>query len=392
MLKSSRIESIDLLRGIVMVIMTLDHVRDYFHADAFMFDPADLTQTNIAIFLTRWITHYCAPVFVFLAGTSAYLIGIRKGTKALSVFLLKRGIWLVVAEVVIVGFGWFFNFHFSLIALGVIWAIGMSMIGLAAAVYLPYKAILILGLLIVFGHNGLDNIHFHEPVGLSFLWSVIHDPSFFQFIPGHAIFLLYPILSWMGVMFLGYSLGLLFQPDFDSDKRKKILLYLGVATSMLFIVVRYVNIYGDPRPWFFQTDSAFTVLSFLNATKYPPSLLYLLMTLGPALIFLSISENFKGRLAGGFIVLGRVPFFYYLAHIYLIHVLAIIAVISTGFNASVMILDQWVTTLPALKGYGFSLGVVYLIWAGTVIVLYPICKWYDNYKTNNRNKWWLSYV
>jgi uncharacterized membrane protein len=385
-LVSTRIESIDLLRGIVMIIMALDHVRDYFHADAFLFNPLDLQKTNVALFATRWITHLCAPVFVFLAGTSAFLVGSRKGKRELSSFLLKRGLWLIVLEFTVINFAWFFNINFELMALTVIWALAISMIVLGITIYLPFRVILVLGIILVFGHNLLDSIHID-----SVWWSLLHEQSGFQL--GHFfIYVGYPLLPWIGTMFLGYCFGSLYLPSVKPEQRKKLLLQLGIAATLLFIILRITDVYGEPYKWTTQESSTFTFLSFMNVTKYPPSLLYLLVTLGPSLIFLALSENLKGTISQYVISLGRVPMFYYIVHIAFVHFIALFAAKATGFDFSDMVFNTWVTDSPNLRGYGFSLAVTYLVWITVVLVLMPLCTWYDGYKIRNKEKWWLSYL
>jgi uncharacterized membrane protein len=389
--KSTRIESIDLLRGIVMIIMALDHVRDYFNADAFLFNPLDLTNTSVPLFFTRWITHFCAPVFVFLAGTSAFLVGSRKGKAELSSFLLKRGIWLLILEFTVINISWFFNFQFSLIALTVIWALGVGMLVLAAAVHLPFKAILAIGILLVAGHNLLDPLTMSGTDTPAILWSLLHEFRGFQLDP-FFLFVGYPILPWTGIMLLGYCFGTLYLPSTPSPNRKQILLRTGASMVIAFVIIRLLNFYGDPFPWATQQSGVFTVLSFLNVTKYPPSLDYILVTLGPALIFLALSENLKGKVSQYVIALGRVPMFYYITHLYLIHIVAVIAALATGFEFSDMIFSTWVTDSPNLRGYGFSLGITYLVWISIVLALFPLCLWYDRYKIRNKQKWWLSYL
>jgi len=391
MLKS-RIESIDFLRGTVMIFMALDHVRDYFHADAFLYDPTDLTKTSVILFFTRWITHYCAPVFVFLAGTSAFIIGIRKGKKELSVFLLKRGLWLIFLELIVVNFGWFFNFHFPLVTLLVIWVIGFGMIVLAAVSYLPWKIILVLGVLLVAGHNAFDSFHIPGGDTDAVAWSVLHEFGRFSLPGGRILFVGYPVIPWTGVMLLGYCFGNFYQPSFDAARRKKILTYIGFSAIFLFVILRFFNGYGDSSHWSTQSTPVFTVLSFLKVSKYPPSLLYVLMTLGPAILFLAFSENRIGTVARKVTVLGRVPMFYYLIHIYFIHIFALIAAVMTGYSTSTMILNVWVDNSPGLSGYGFSLGVTYLVWIGLLVIIYPLCVWYDKYKISHRDQWWLSYI
>jgi uncharacterized membrane protein len=388
---TTRIESIDLLRGIVMIIMALDHVRDYFHAEAFLYHPLDLEKTNAAIFATRWVTHFCAPVFVFLAGTSAFLVGQRKGKRELSTFLLTRGIWLIILEFTVINISWFFNFKFTFIALTVIWALALGMIVLAAAIHLPFKVILFIGILFVAGHNLLDPVHVDGETAPSFIWKVLHEAALVKF-PYFTVFIGYPVLPWTGIMLVGYCFGVLYTPSVDPLFRKKRLYLLGFSSIILFFILRAVNIYGDPVPWSVQSSTLDTFLSFIKVTKYPPSLSYALITLGPSLLFLAISEKYSGKLVDIVTALGRVPMFYYIVHLYVIHLAALFAALATGFKLSDMVFDTWVTDSPNLKGYGFSLGVVYMIWILLVLGLIPLCLWYDRYKRNHRDKRWLSYL
>lgn len=386
----SRIQSIDLLRGLVMIIMALDHVRDYFHADAFLYNPLNLESTSVPLFFTRWITHFCAPVFVFLAGTSAFLVGSRKGKSELSSFLINRGIWLLVLEFSVINVSWFFNFQFSIIALTVIWALGIGMIVLAAAIHLPFKAILALGIILVAGHNLLDPIKMGTD-SLSILWALFHEYKGFQ-LDSFFLFVGYPVIPWIGIMLLGYCGGTLYLPGTQASERKKILLQTGLAMVALFVILRVINAYGDPLPWTVQKNSMFTFLSFINVTKYPPSLDYVLLMLGPSLIFLAVTENLKGKISQYIIGLGRVPMFYYIVHLYVIHSVAVVAALATGFEFSDMIFSTWVTDSPNLRGYGFTLGVTYTVWIAIVLALFPVCLWYDRYKLRNKDKWWLSYL
>jgi uncharacterized membrane protein len=390
-IKTNRIESIDLLRGIVMIIMALDHVRDYFHADAFLYNPLDLEKTSVALFFTRWITHFCAPVFVFLAGTSAFMVGMRKGKAELSKFLLTRGLWLLVLEFSVINFAWFFNVQFSLITLTVIWALGVGMIVLSGAIHLPFKLILALGLVFVAGHNLLDNVHVDGDSTGAILYALLHEFKGFE-IGNTFLYVGYPIIAWTGIMLLGYCFGKFYTSDYAGVTRAKILRRMGLVLILLFALIRFTNVYGDPFPWTHQASFVYTFLSFINVTKYPPSLLYILVTLGPALVFLSYAESFKGKFAGYLVALGRVPMFYYILHLYLIHLLALGAALLTGFSVSDMVFNTWVTDSPNLRGYGLNLGMVYLVWAGVVLMLYPLCLWYDRYKIANRDKWWLSYL
>lgn len=387
LLKPSRIQSIDLLRGIVIIIMALDHVRDYFHADSLRFAPENLSQTTPIIFFTRWITHFCAPVFVFLAGTSAFLSGQRKTKRQMSKFLITRGLWLIILELTVVNFAWSFNIKLPFIGVGVIWVTGISMIVLAAIIHLRFKLAFALGLILVCGHNLLDNIHFD-----GFIWSVLHEPKIFRIDESHLLRVTYPVLPWIGIMILGYCFGKMYTNDFAIESRKKWLLIIGSGAIALFILIRAINFYGDPVAWSNQNSVTFTLLSFLNTTKYPPSLLYTLMTLGPAMLFLALAEKAHGGLARGIIRIGRVPMFFYILHLYLIHFIAMFAAEFSGFSWTDMILQRRTWIDPQLKGYGFSLGVTYLIWVGIILLLYPLCKWYDGYKSAHKEKWWLSYL
>jgi uncharacterized membrane protein len=371
-----------------MVIMALDHTRDYFHASAFLFNPTDPTQTSWLLFLTRWITHFCAPTFSFLAGLSAFFVGRRKTPRELSGFLLKRGLWLIFIEFTVVNFAWYFDVTFSTFDFLVIWSLGISMVVLAGLIHLPRTVILIFSCALIFGHNLLDNIHFNE----NMLWSVFHDVRVYSFPNGFHVYADFPVVPWVAVMSLGYCFGIFYDPSFDPERRKRLLNIIGLSSIALFFVVNGLNLYGDPDGWVQYDTFSKTLMSFLDPRKYPPSLVYLLMTLGPALLFLANVEKVKGRIVNFISTFGRVPFFYYIIHIYVIHLIAMIAAQATGFGWQTMILPDWVTELPQLKGYGFSLWVVYLIWISVVLILYPLCKRFDDYKMNHKEQWWLSYL
>lgn len=387
-----RIQSIDLLRGIIMIIMALDHVRDYFHADSFLYNPLDLEKTSIILFFTRWITHFCAPIFMLLAGVSAFLTGQRKTKRELSIFLLKRGAWLIFLELVIVNFGWNFNIGFPNLLFVTIWALGISMIVLAAAIHLPFKWMLALSILVIAGHNLFDKQHVPGNGIAAFSWAILHEQQFFVW-KGEGLLVGYPLVPWIAVMPLGYCLGHVYAKGFLPERRKKILLAAGLGMLTAFIVVRFVNVYGDPVPWSVQQRSFFTLLSFLNINKYPPSLLYLLLTLGSAILFLALTERWQGKLVEVFSVYGRVPMFYYLIHIYIIHLVAMIASgLFTTVPAHNWVLRQPIWFNTDLRGYGFSLLVVYLVWIAVVVGLYPLCRKYDRYKQAHKEKWWLSYL
>ena len=388
MTKSKRIQSIDILKGLVMVIMALDHTRDYFHYDSFLFSPGDPTQSNLPIFFTRWITHFCAPAFSFLAGLSAFMISKRKTKKELSSFLIKRGLWLVFIELTIVNFAWYFDVTFSSPGLFVIWVLGISMIALADIIYLPRNYILIFSCIIIFGHNLLDTVHYEGNI----FWSILHEYNFFDLGNGYDFETAYPLIPWVAVMSLGYYFGAFYNTSFNASKRKKTFNIIGISSVILFIILRFINVYGDLKSWENYDRISKDLISFFNPSKYPPSLMYLLMTLGVTFIFLANTEKLKGKLVDFFKIFGRVPFFYYILHIYLIHILALVLAELSGFGWEIMILKDWVTEVPALKGYGVKLEFVYIIWIVIILLLFPLCKKFDLYKQNNKNKWWLSYL
>ncbi|WP_276483191.1 DUF1624 domain-containing protein [Paraflavitalea pollutisoli] len=390
----ARIESIDLLRGLIMIIMALDHVRDYFHADALVNDPTDLATTTPALFFTRWITHYCAPLFMLLSGVSARISGERKTKKELTRFLLTRGLWLILLELTVVHWAWYFNILGKGVDLTVIWALGVSMIVLAGLIHLPGWAIASIGLAMVFGHNLLDGVTVPGNTLQGSGWALLHEQRAF-FVDGFMVLVGYPIIPWAGVMALGYCLGQVYAKDYPAQSRKKLLVVLGISAIALFIIIRGINIYGDGHPWSQQPTLVYTMLSFLNTVKYPPSLLYLLMTIGPALLFLAWTERQPGWLGQQISVIGRVPLFYYILHLYLIHLLALFATSFSGHSWRDMVLDYALWTgrsSEQLAGYGFSLGITWLVWALVVLLLFPLCKWYDRYKRSHKDQWWLSYL
>ncbi len=391
MLENKRIQSIDLIRGSVMLLMALDHIRDYLHYDSFMYDPTDLSQTTVPVFLTRFITNICAPVFCFLAGTSAFFVGAKKNVNSLSIWLFKRGLWLVIVEFTIVNFGWYFKFNTTFIDLAVIWCLGVSMIFLAGLIRLPKTIAILIALLLVFGHNMLDSFKPIPDDFLSKLWYVFHVEGEFK-LGSFTVYTVYPLMSWIGLMTLGYYFGQLYQPSFNNKKRINILYGTGIFLIILFSLFRISNLYGDLHPWVKQNTIQYSILSVLNVTKYPPSFSFICITIGPALIFLAAAENFRNKLSKVFITVGQVPMFFYILHIYVLHLVAIVAVVASGYKFSDMILNIWIPFNTHLKGYGFSLPVVYLIWLGIIIALYPLCKIYNRYKKENKHKWWLSYL
>jgi len=391
---SKRIESIDILRGLVMVLMALDHTRDYFHINAFAGNyPENMTSTTGILFFTRFITHYCAPVFVFLAGTSAFLYGVNKPKKQLSLFLVTRGFWLIVVEIAILNFLWWFDITFGFINLQVIWAIGVCMLILGALIHLPKKLILGISILLIFGHNALDTITVTGKEPFSWLWYLLHQPNGGFAVGNTFVALSYPVLPWIGIMALGYAFGTLYTRNYSKKLRRKALVYTGFSATILFFVFRGFNFYADISPWEIQETTTKTIISFFNISKYPPSLDYVLITLGPALVLLAYLENIKNKLTSIFLVLGKVPFFYYIIHIGLIHSLALLGLVITGKDWHKMILNNEAFTNPdVLTGYGYPLWIVYTVWILVIVVLYPVCKKYMQYKANNKDKWWLSYL
>lgn len=387
-----RIASVDLMRGIVMVIMALDHARDYFHRDAFVYDPTDLNQTTPVLFLTRFITHFCAPTFVLLAGTAARISQQRKTKKELSRFLFTRGLWLVLLEITIVRFGMVFQLYYDVTIFQVIWAIGFSMVLLAFTIRLPFNAILAMALLITFGHDILHavNISATDPLGI--LWAFTHQTNFVALAPGVSALIPYPFLPWFGILLLGYCMGEWFTKGFDPGMRRRLLLRTGISAILLFLALRYFNLYGDPSPWSLQKSGVYTLLSFINVTKYPVSLLYSLITLGPVLIGLALLEKVRVTSANPFVVFGRVPLFYYVLHFYFLHLGALILfMISTGkgFGEIDFHFTAGFGGLPA--GYGYPLIGGYIAWLTVVLILYPLCYAYNRYKSNHK-QWWLSYI
>jgi uncharacterized membrane protein len=378
----ARIPSIDVLRGLVMVLMALDHTRDFFGGGGF--NPRDVTEP--ALFLTRWITHFCAPTFIFLAGISAYLYGAQaRSNGEVSRFLLTRGLWLVLIEITVVRFAWSFSIDLNHIALQVIFAIGASMIVLAALIHLPRWAIAAIAIAMIAGHNLLDGIKAEQLGAMAGLWHVLHQPGLVSLAPGFSVFVLYPLIPWIGVMAAGYALG----PVFLLDRAMRVRWLIGLGTAALagFVILRATNLYGDPEPWAVSGGLLPTVLSFINCEKYPPSLLFLTMTLGPSLLLLAAFEGVRGRLADWIVTFGRVPFFYYIAHLYLIHALAVAFAWVTSGDVS------WLFGGAGHKpaGYGLGLPGIYAVWLAVVIALYPPCRWFAAIK-QRRREWWWSYL
>jgi len=373
--------------------MALDHTRDFFHKAALTDDPLNLATTTPIFYFTRWITHLCAPIFVFLAGAGAYFQSMRKNKKQLSAFLIKRGLWLVLIEIFVIGFAFSFDAHYTIIGLQTIWSIAISMIILGLMIWLPFNAILVTGLIIVLGHNALDFFEKTLKASPGWWYDLLHHPGFYPLWDNHSLLILYPFLSWSGLMMLGYCFGKFFV-QYEEVQRKKILLWLGLGVIAFFIVLRYVNKYGDPDPWPTQRNAGVTFLSFMNVHKYPPSLLYMCATVGIGILFLAIVGHKKNWLTRFITVYGRVPFLYYVLHFFLIHFISAICFLARGHSYAEG-LKMHPEVMPAkfiAAGEGYSLFAVYIIWICIVVSLYPICKWFSEHKQNNKGKWWLSYL
>lgn len=375
-----------------MLIMAIDHTREFFHQGALTYSATDMATTYPALFFTRWITHFCAPVFVFLSGLSAYLAGTRRSKSELSGFLIKRGFWLILVEVVLMSFAIFLNPLFNAIALQVIWAIGISMIILALLVWLPVRIIGLIGLLLIVGHDVLTTLKLQPNSTEDVLMKIFFTArgTLLALDQNHYAFVLYAVLPWTGVMLLGYAFGTLYRSDYNLVSRKAILLYSSITIFIAFLILRFVNGYGDPAPWAVQKNGIFTLMSFLNVSKYPPSLMYCCLTLSVGLFVLAVTENVSGKLAAFFKVYGSVPFFYYVLHFYLIRVLSVIVFFAQGFKTSQIVTPN-VPFLFEPPGMGFNLAITYLLWLGIILLLYYPCKWFSKYKKTH-HQWWLSYL
>ena len=429
-----RIYSVDLLRGVVMIIMLLDHTRDFVYHGGLTSDPTDMGTTTVPLFFTRWITHYCAPTFVFLSGISIYLQKMNGKTNAeLSRFLFTRGLWLIFLEFTIIRFVMVFNFDYGFFGMAqVIWVIGVSMIVMAALIYLPVRIVGLLGLLMIVLHNLLDRFQLPpqiafggadggtDPTWAQSAWIILHQMGIVPlFSHGPVIFVAYPLIPWVGVMVAGFAFGTIY--GWEAQRRRKILLAVGLASCVLFVALRYTNAYGDPEPWFTReaaaaevaaaaanrppdapprppfepsiSEPAFSILDFLNTRKYPPSLLFLLMTLGPALLVLGLADGIDGRAIWQRIAMtfGRVPMFFYILQWFTAHGFAVILSFIAGKSVAYLFLNFGENGQAAPPDNGFSLPVVYAVWITGLIFLYPLCYLYGNYKAKHKH-WLLSYL
>ncbi len=383
-----RLDGIDMLRGLVICLMVLDHVRDFFMLVPFgpggPGDPLNLDTTNPALFATRWVTNFCAPVFVLLAGVGAALQAANgKRPADLSRFLLTRGLWLIALELTLIGLGW--QFVWALVFLQVIWAIGWSMVLLSVLTWLPGRALLVLGVVIVAGHNLLDPVQPAAFGAWAPLWNAIHVTGVAP-VAGFPVLFAYPILPWFGIMLVGYGIAPLFR--LETSARRRWLTILGLSMTAAFVVLRGLEIYGDSKPWETHPELWKTVGDFLDVQKYPPSLQFALVTLGPALAFLPILERLKGPAAAFLLAFGRAPLFAYVLHIWMAHLLAMAVGVAMGLPASGF-LNPLFQGPP--EGWGFSLLATYGFWLLILTVLYVPTRWFAGVKARRRD-WWLGYL
>jgi uncharacterized membrane protein len=389
-----RLTSIDAVRGLVMVLMALDHVRDFFHAGNLIHSPTNLDSTTVAVFLTRWVTNFCAPSFVLLTGVGAYLWAEHgKSVREASQYLFTRGLWLVLLELTVIRcLGWYFNVNYHDVPGTVIWAIGWSMVALAGLVYLPRPLILGVGITLIATHNLWDNVEPSAFGRFDWLWAILHSGNTLEPLPGLAFRPVYPLLPWIGVMAAGYGIGPWMSPS--APHRPRFFLGVGVALTLAFVVLRGLNVYGDPVPWSVQRDGLFTAFSFVNCEKYPPSLLYLLMTLGPAFLLLAALEWWPAAAAEPLVTLGRVPLFFYLLHLPVIHGLAVL-LSFLRYGQAVWLFEEppWSPGCADIypPGYGYGLLGVYVLCGLVLVLLWPACKWYAGLKRRHHT-WWLTYL
>lgn len=406
-----RIQAIDFGRGLVMIIMALDHVRDMMHVDSQMHNPLDLTTTTVPLFFTRWITHLCAPTFVFLSGVSGWLsLKSKKDQRDARWFLFKRGIWLIILELTLVNFALWWDIQFRTLITEVIAAIGFGFVMLAVLYEVHPKILIALGLIIVFGHDIMTNMS-----NSGFVFSLLFKPGAFPMGTGRIFIVGYPFIPWLGIMLCGFGCGhLFFRPGYW---RKRLLLVMGLSSLALFIILRFINVYGDPFPWSVQKNPTFTFLSFINVTKYPPSLLFTLVMLGIQFIILSLAEGaydraetsdgYDGGLTQGIhqpnpgrgsswmswvSVLGKVPLFYFIIHLYLIHIITFIILFAQGFHLHDLVFGPGQMGRPQNVTSGIGLGGVYLVWIGVVLCMHPLCRWYGRYKVRHKDNPLLRYL
>jgi uncharacterized membrane protein len=384
--EKQRVNSIDLLRGLIMIVMALDHTRDYFHTSALLFNATNLEQTTPVLFATRWITHFCAPAFVLLSGISININLRKRGRPDLVKYLLTRGLWLIFLDLVVLRFAFFFNFYYDMTFLSILWMLGWCMVFMAGVIFLPYRATLIIALVIIAGHDALNGITIPAGTPLASLWTIMMTAGF---VPP-AFVSSYPLIPWLAIMMFGFVTGRLYGEKYDPVLRRRLLTQLGILAIIMFVILRWANVYGDPAPWSVNTRGpVFTIISFFNASKYPVSFLFTLMTVGPLLIVLARLETINTKWISPAVVFGRVPLFYFIAHFYLIHALALSHQMwKTGKSLQEIDLHFEATFGGITPEGGVSLAGVYVVWISIVVMLYPICRWYDGVK----KKYDLSYL
>ncbi|MDB5255719.1 MAG: hypothetical protein JWM14_414 [Chitinophagaceae bacterium] len=375
-----RIASLDVVRGLIMILMALDHARDFFHIDAFRFSPEDLHQSNLALFFTRWITHLCAPLFLLLAGISISLYQEKKSTAQTSSYVFFRGLWLVLLELTLIRFAWHFSIDTHYIMGAVIWVIGWSMVLMALFVYLPKKISGIIAILILVLHNTMDHVVFDQSITAQLIWSFLHVASKTIITDQFFVFILYPLLPALGVMLLGYFLGKWYRKDYDASKRFSYLLTTGIGCCLVFVLLRFTNSYGDIKQFYVQETIPQSIMSFFDVSKYPFSLHYCLATLGIGFVLLALTEKIQGKLSTLLATFGQVPMFYYILHLYFFHTLSVILFSLTNPDSH----EQWMD-LGHRTTIGYSLPVVYLIWLLSCILFFFLCKKYGAYKKTHRN-------
>ena len=396
-----RIVSLDIMRGLVMVIMALDHTRDFF--TNLRFEPESLAQTYYALFFTRWITHFCAPLFFFLAGTGAFFYGRRRTPQALSRFLWTRGLWLIVVEFTVVGTAWTFMFPWGFF--GVIWALGACMVLMAAIVRMPLRWVGAFSAVLILGHDLLDPVRPRQFGSWAWLWTILHVRGGALLPFGLRKFVLFPLVPWVGVMAAGYVFGSIYL--LEKERRRKLIAQIGLGLTLAFVLLRLTNLYGNPPaglsgvsqgPWHIQPTIEKTVILFFDVEKYPPSLQFLLMTLGPSLLLLAWLDKKLDQRDGKqsvsswlspLLTFGRVPLFFYILHLYLIHSLAVLVAVLSHQLVDWLFHGGFMFGAP--DEWGFNLPFVYLMWITAVVILYFPCRWFEGVK-QRRKDWWLSYI
>jgi uncharacterized membrane protein len=388
-LRRDRFESVDALRGGIMIIMALDHVRDFIHRGAMSgASPTDLATTTPILFMTRWITHLCAPTFMLTAGMGAYFYLQGRTYGQFAKFLITRGLWLIVLELTLMQLAYNFDISTSYpIFLLVLWALGACMIILAGLAWLPIRVLAALSIATIVLH------HLADPVRAEGFWILLHQLGVIQF-AGLVIISPYPLVPWCAVMSLGFCLGPVF--SWDADTRRRFLLRAGIAMTIAFLVLRALNLYGDQSRWEWQPTAVHAVLSFLNTSKRPPSLDFVLMTIGPALMFLSWVDGRSLSRSNPLIVFGRVPLFYFVVHFVVAHLAIVVMSVAKYGTAALGFMFQPVPSMggPATAfppGFGYDLWVAYAVWIAIVAGLYPVCRWFAGVKERRRD-WWLSYL